>query len=232
MNARITKLPGGVKITFDGRPRYLPDAVCPKCHRTCPAAEFLKTWRKNSDGATVCAFAETCLKCEPPPRRFPDLRGARFENGTRSGKVLGWRERDRAGLSPVVRPLRTLRVRMVNGVMRPQPKLNRTKGASMTRAHKGYIVVDERRTFRKADTQLFAERQHQRCAVCDEPFTAAEPPVGDHILPHAQGWTTHRSNGQALHARCNSLKGARSLAWARQRQRDDKAARESRLDFD
>jgi hypothetical protein len=215
MSARITTLPGRVRITFDGRPRYLPDGVCPKCRRTLPAAEFLKTWRKNSNGATVCRFGSTCLKCDPPPRKFPDLHGARFEHGDVMGKVLVWRERDRNGLGPV-RSLRLLRVRQAGGVFRPQPKLKRQKGAAMN-AVTGTVAVDERRTFPREACAEAARRQGNLCAICDKVFTSLDKPVGDHRRPHSQGWTTHPSNCLAVHARCNGIKGARSLAWARQR---------------
>jgi 5-methylcytosine-specific restriction endonuclease McrA len=46
------------------------------------------------------------------------------------------------------------------------------------------------------------------CAICGEPFTAADPPVCDHITPLAYGGSDHPTNLQATHRSCNGRKSA------------------------
>jgi len=121
----ITVLPGGIRINLDG---YLPRKTClGPCSQLLPAAEFIKSY-SFQDGRRVLHFGIRCLQCEPPPRDFPDLHGARLAPDFLDdhGVNRGWRQRTRQGPFGDELSLECLGLRRTkDGVFRPQPKLDR-----------------------------------------------------------------------------------------------------------
>lgn len=68
---------------------------------------------------------------------------------------------------------------------------------------------DENRIFSLEQRRLIWNREDKvTCAICKKPVTWNDLAI-DHIKAHARGGRTSLENGQAVHARCNSAKGAR-----------------------
>ena len=74
----------------------------------------------------------------------------------------------------------------------------------------GYATASGRtatgRAHRRARAQTLAEET--TCARCGKPGAADDPLVAGHIIAHAYGGPTHRSNYRAMHASCNNELGA------------------------
>jgi hypothetical protein len=118
--------PGGQPVTLHG---YLPDKTCPRCGHLRPAAAFWTRFARTVDGHPEVTAGAACLRCDPPPAPFPrDLRRLRFTDTflTDEGTKAGWRQRTRTALFGPILNLTTLQMRRTaDGVLRPQPKLDR-----------------------------------------------------------------------------------------------------------
>lgn len=55
------------------------------------------------------------------------------------------------------------------------------------------------------------ERQEYRCLYCREPFTRAQEPTMDHMIPLSRGGQHRADNIAAACRRCNSKKGTKTL---------------------
>lgn len=76
--------------------------------------------------------------------------------------------------------------------------------------------VEKRKSIPLAWTRAALKRQNYLCARCGEKIdpdtkSVAERATGDHIVPHSTGGEHASSNIAAMHGRCNSAKGNRSL---------------------
>lgn len=66
------------------------------------------------------------------------------------------------------------------------------------------------------DLERVYRRHKGMCGICDRPVPAHEV-SWDHVIPIDKGGSHLEANIQPAHAQCNSVKGNRSLEWARQR---------------
>lgn len=210
-----TTLKGGQRIALH---THLPMKTCARCGLKLQAAEFLKTWTVVNHEHRL-QFQDTCQICVPPPRKFPDLHGARFDATFvgDNGRIVTWRERDKGGKFGPHRSLSELGIRLCGTVFRPQPKIVRTSGPTRHIVQRRTGIKDARRRFSKAEVSKAVERQRGLCAVCGCLFTSERPATGDHIRPHADGYPTSPENCIAVHGNCNSIKGRRPLKHAQQR---------------
>jgi 5-methylcytosine-specific restriction endonuclease McrA len=211
-----TILPGGVRLSFHG---YLDGKLCSgPCGQRWPAAAYAKAVYFQS-GRRWLRFGPFCLLCDPPPDFPRDLSGVRPTSTytDAAGHLVGWRERDRErGLFGPEIPLEQMGFRKTaDGVVRPQPKLDRRSKTLMRerpRPPKSFRPVRARtRNMPKAWTNGAARLQGGRCKACGCTFTADNPAVGDHDLPYADGWPTDQSNCIALCVPCNREKGRRGF---------------------
>jgi hypothetical protein len=175
----ITTLPGGARITFD---RYLPDSKCQVCRQARPAAAFLRIW-DVIEGRKVLSFGRVCQQCRPVERPFPmALRRMRVTNTYRDaqGRVVGWRQRTRAGTFGPSLPLAMMEFRrLADGVWRPQPKLNR-RAAHADRNQAALPLRGKTTAAPKSHGYRF--KQHQ---ILDVPVTA------QHMAAAVPGSPTH-----------------------------------------
>ena len=74
----------------------------------------------------------------------------------------------------------------------------------------GYATVRKRNgstwAYRKARMQTL--NGQTLCHICWQPFTEKDPPVADHIIPHAYGGSISITNLRPAHASCNKKRGA------------------------
>jgi len=198
------------------------------------AAAFVKTVRAQTDGRRYMYYGPYCLMCDPPGDLPRELNGVRptstYTDAT--GQIVGWRQRSKDGSFGEVLRLECMGLRKTaDGVWRPQPKLDRRsteQQLARPRAPRVYrAITDRRRGFPRPVVRAAAGAQQNLCPDCGEPFTAAKPAVGDHIVPYADGGPTTADNCMALHATCNSAKGRRSL----QQYRRDQRLRRGLFDF-
>ena len=205
---RVTTLPGGGRVTLDG---YLPSRTCLACQHLNSAAEYIKTWRIGAGGRRFFDFGLRCLICAPPTQLFlpTDLRGMRPTSTYvgDDGRLVGWHQRMEGHLFGDVQRLELMAMRIEAGVLRPQPRFNRTTDARPTPYTPG-IILDLRRTFYDWEVNLAVDRQHHRCTWCGLQFDDLHGPVGDHRLSWAMGGPTNAENCDALHAHCNAEKAA------------------------
>jgi len=155
-----------------------------------------------------------------------DLQSVRLKHTYRvDGRLVGWRQRTRRGLFGPELRLEAMELRKVDGVYRPQPKIDRRSEQQLQArprvlAHLADIR-DHRREFSRAERYASARRQHNLCLICELPFTKDNPPVGGHDFPHTYGGTSADGSGNciALHASCNSRQGIRTLKEFKSQQR-------------
>jgi hypothetical protein len=204
--ARIgTTLPGGAIISLVG---YLPERECNRCRARRSAAEFIRHV-KIVDGRRTAFFGHPCIECSKP-KNFPsDLRGLRFtDTYDVDGKLIGWVQRDKRGRWGGQLSLRLMRVRLVGGVLLPQPKINRSVAGVRV-----YIdappIVDPTRLYSPEQLQQSIHEQGGTCCYCRQPFTLNNPAVGEHKKPYSHGWRTNDDNRAAACRSCNSKKGAK-----------------------
>lgn len=202
----VVTLPGGARMTLRG---YLPDKTCVDCRRKYPAPMFIASIKLRR-GVREAKFSDLCSICEPS-RLFPsDLKGLRLTQTfiDDNGRVVGWFERG-VGASAHEQRLDAMQFRLVDGVLRPQPKRVRVakdKQRPITDAPVP-LVRDSRRHFSPAQIARAVVRQGNRCFGCGGEFSATNPPTGDHHRPHSRGGATTDDNCRAYHVRCNSSKG-------------------------
>src|SRR4030095_4529144 len=197
-------LPGGALINLRG---YLPDKTCRRCSELLQAGMFLRAM-KSKDGRKRYDLDERhCAWCGG--RNFPaELLPMRLEGllVTDTGQAVGWRERNKDGcFGPPLR-LDTMQFRLLDGVIRPQPKFNRRKGALPLSRNDGTrrLLRDSQRSFSRSTLQAAIERQHHRCYWCGRPETPEDPFVAGHDWPHARGGSSRDPNNCiAVHASCN-----------------------------
>lgn len=202
-----SKLPGGARIQLRG---YLPDKTCRICRKRKQAGMFLREiqskrnkWRCVLDD-DVCAW---CAHRDLPRDLLPMQLCGRFL--TDDGQRVGWQERTRAGVFGPQLPLDSMQFRRtLDGVVRPQPRFERRKGAppvSRVDARTIRLTRDPQRTFSRAHLQAAINRQCGLCDDCGLPPTADDPFVAGHYWPHARGGSsTDPSNCTAVHASCNA----------------------------
>jgi 5-methylcytosine-specific restriction endonuclease McrA len=196
------ELPGGAKIQLRG---YLPDKTCRARDHIRPAGMFLKP-AKSRRGKRLYEFdPDVCCWCAH--RQFPrDLLPMQLTGTfvTDDCRCVGWRERTKAGPIGPELPLESMQFRLTaDGVVRPQPKFDRRKGAQPTSRDCAAVMRDPQRCFTKAEILAALGQQNGRCPVCDRGDWPGNPWVGGHNWPHSRGGSTAPKNCIAVHKRCN-----------------------------
>jgi 5-methylcytosine-specific restriction endonuclease McrA len=215
--SHITQLPGGVRITLWP---YLPYKKC-ECGRTAPAAEFIKML-VCQDHERRLHFGRTCL-CKPPLEPLPpELQGVRLTSTfvDDDGRVRGWRQRQGRGKDAAFfgdeLPLELAGLRrLADGVWRLQPKLDRRSYAKQVARPRTVSTSGPVRDPQRSNREWVDEaviRQYGLCALCKQPFTPEDLATGDHIVAWSRGGSSGPENCQAVHRRCNSQKGNRTMA--------------------
>jgi hypothetical protein len=70
--------------------------------------------------------------------------------------------------------------------------------------------VDVNRTFNPTQRRIFwHSSRYRECYWCHTPISRWEDLAIDHVQPYIKGGRTNLKNGQLMHKKCNSEKGAK-----------------------
>jgi 5-methylcytosine-specific restriction endonuclease McrA len=101
--------------------------------------------------------------------------------------------------------------RMVRTYIQDREPIPYSKVESFFVVVKSTVERDTRRMFYDTEVAQSAVGQHGKCLGCNGVFDAFLLPVGDHMVPWAEGGRTIQSNCVALCHPCNSKKGTQPL---------------------
>jgi 5-methylcytosine-specific restriction endonuclease McrA len=71
----------------------------------------------------------------------------------------------------------------------------------------GHYTPEVRNTYAYQKARAIVRHQATTCWICGQPFTPANPPTADHVIPVAAGGNSLLSNLRAAHLSCNARRG-------------------------